>query len=65
MPKMKTNKGTKKRFRITATGKIIRKKACTRHLLSAKSPSRKRRLRKAAVVEKANSRSIKRLLPYA
>jgi len=65
MPKMKTNKGTKKRFRITATGKLIRKKAGARHLLTAKSQGRKRRLRKGAVVGTANIRSIKRLLPYA
>ena len=45
MPKMKTHKGSKKRFRITATGKLKRRKAGKKHLLSHKSGKRKRHLR--------------------
>ncbi len=46
MPKLKTHKGAKKRFRVSATGKLIRKKAGKKHLLSHKSGQRKRRLRR-------------------
>lgn len=45
MPKMKTHKGSKKRFRITATGKLTRKQAGKKHLNSPKSGKRKRHLR--------------------
>lgn len=45
MPKMKTHKGSKKRFRITATGKLKRRQAGKKHLLSHKSGKRKRQLR--------------------
>lgn len=45
MPKMKTHKGSKKRFRVTATGKLKRRQAGKKHLLSHKSGKRKRRLR--------------------
>jgi large subunit ribosomal protein L35 len=45
MPKMKTHKGSKKRFRITATGKLKRRKAGKKHLLSHKTGKRKRQLR--------------------
>ena len=45
MPKMKTHKGAKKRFRITATGKLKRKQAGKKHLLSHKTGKRKRHLR--------------------
>jgi large subunit ribosomal protein L35 len=49
MPKMKTHKGSKKRFRVTATGKLKRRKAGKSHLLSHKSGKRKRQLRKPVV----------------
>ena len=45
MPKMKTHKGSKKRFRVTASGKLKRKQAGKRHLNSAKTAARKRHLR--------------------
>jgi large subunit ribosomal protein L35 len=45
MPKMKTHKGSKKRFKVTATGKLKRHKAGKRHLLSHKTGKRKRHLR--------------------
>ena len=45
MPKMKTHKGSKKRFRVTATGKLKRHKAGKKHLLSHKTGKRKRHLR--------------------
>lgn len=45
MPKMKTHKGAKKRFRVTANGKLKRRQAGKKHLLSHKTGERKRRLR--------------------
>jgi large subunit ribosomal protein L35 len=51
MPKMKTHKASKKRFRVTATGKLKRRQAGKKHLLSHKSGKRKRHLR-GVVIEK-------------
>jgi large subunit ribosomal protein L35 len=45
MPKMKTHKGSKKRFRVTASGKLKRRQAGKKHLLSHKTGKRKRHLR--------------------
>jgi large subunit ribosomal protein L35 len=64
MPKLKTNRGAAKRFKMTGSGKILRRKAYLRHQLSCKTRKQKRHLGKAAVVEPANARHIKRLLPY-
>jgi large subunit ribosomal protein L35 len=50
MPKNKTHKGAKKRFKVTATGKVLRKKAGRRHLLSHKTGKHKRRLRGPAQI---------------
>lgn len=49
MPKQKTNKSVKKRFRVTGTGKILRNKAGKRHLLSGRTSKRKRQLRRTTV----------------
>ena len=62
MPKQKTHTGAKKRFKLTKSGKIKRNKMNRRHILTKKSPSRKRRLRKGTYVVKANERNIKELL---
>ncbi len=64
MPKMKTNRGAKKRFKPTGSGGIKRAKAGKSHILSTKSRKRKRGLRKGALVDSANEKSIRRLLPY-
>jgi len=64
MPKLKTHKGASKRFRKTGTGKIMRRRAFARHLLTSKSRSRKRRLSQDAVVKGANREALKRMLPY-
>ncbi len=64
MPKMKTNRGAAKRFKISGSGKVIRSKAFTSHILTKKSTKRKRNLRKSAVVDSANFKGIKRILPY-
>jgi large subunit ribosomal protein L35 len=64
MPKIKTNKGAKKRFFITAKGKIKRKRAFASHILTKKEPQRKRKLRSATFVHHTDRRRIKSLLPY-
>jgi large subunit ribosomal protein L35 len=64
MPKMKTRKSAAKRYRLTATGKVKYKKQGLRHILTKKSSKRKRKLRTAGIVAKAEQKKIKRLLPY-
>ncbi len=64
MPKMKTNRGAAKRFKATGTGKIRRSKAFTSHILTKKSTKRKRNLRKSGLVDAANIKAVKRMLPY-
>ena len=64
MPKIKTNRGAAKRFRITAKGRVKRRHAYLRHILSNKTSTQKRNLRKPALVDKSNEKAIKRLLPY-
>ena len=65
MPKIKTNRGAAKRFRKTSTGNVRRKKAFASHLLTKKGRKRKRNLRASTLVNKANSKAIKKLIPYA
>lgn len=62
MPKLKTNSGAKKRFSLTGTGKIKRKKAYLRHILTKKSTKRKRNLGHTGEVSSADLNRIKRLL---
>lgn len=64
MPKLKTKKSAKKRYSVTATGKIKRTRACKRHLLTDKSRKRKRNLRHSALIDKTDLRKAKRMLPY-
>ena len=60
MPKMKTHKGTAKRFRVTGSGKIVRGKAFKSHILEKKSPKRKRGFRQETAVSPADSNVIKK-----
>jgi large subunit ribosomal protein L35 len=63
MPKMKTHKGAKKRFSVTATGKIRRLKAGKSHILTKKSSKRKRNLRRPTTVDtNGEAKNIKRLI---
>jgi large subunit ribosomal protein L35 len=63
MPKMKTHKGAKKRFSITATGKVRRLKAYKSHILTKKTSKRKRNLRRPTTVKtNGEVRNLKRLL---
>ena len=62
MPKMKTHSGAAKRFRVTATGKVMRRRANRNHLLEHKSSRRTRRLSADAPLAPADVRKIKKLL---
>ena len=62
MPKMKTNPGAKKRFKLTGTGKIKRKHAFKSHILTKKATKRKRNLTYFGTVHKADENNIKLLL---
>lgn len=62
--KLKSHKGAKKRFRRTGTGKLVRRQANMRHILTTKPRHRKRRLSKLAAVSKANREAVSPLLPY-
>ncbi|OEU48625.1 MAG: 50S ribosomal protein L35 [Desulfobacterales bacterium C00003060] len=64
MPKMKTNRGAAKRFKVTGTGKIVYSRSNASHILTKKTSKRKRRLRKYDVIDKSNRDMVKRLLPY-
>jgi len=64
MPKIKTNRGAAKRFKTTGSGKIVRNKAFSNHILTKKSRKRKRNLRKTGLVDATNIKSITRLIPY-
>ncbi|MBW1998349.1 MAG: 50S ribosomal protein L35 [Deltaproteobacteria bacterium] len=64
MPKVKTNRGAAKRFKITATGKIVRRKAYASHILTKKTTKRKRNLRKPELVDATNKKNVSRLLPH-
>jgi large subunit ribosomal protein L35 len=62
MPKIKTKKSAAKRFRVTGTGKVKRQKQNHRHILTKKSPARKRRLRQATLVAKSDLHKVKAML---
>ncbi len=63
MPKMKTNRGAAKRFRLTASGGIKRGQSHRRHILTKKSSKRKRHLRSPIMIAPADVAMVKRLLP--
>lgn len=62
MPKLKSSRSAKKRFRKTGTGKVRRYQAFTSHILTKKTSKRKRALRKGALVHPSDEKRIKRLL---
>ncbi len=64
MPKLKTNRGAAKRFKKTGTGKLKVKRAFARHILTKKSPGRKRNLRTPKHLDRADVKGIKKLVPY-
>jgi large subunit ribosomal protein L35 len=62
MAKNKTHKGTKKRMKLTGTGKLLRRRAFGSHLLTKKSANRKRKFRKMAAVETQDTNRLRGLL---
>ncbi len=62
MPKMKSHRGAAKRFKVTGSGKIKRKKAFRSHILTKKSTKTKRNLRQGGLVSSADSPRIHRLI---
>lgn len=65
MPKMKTHKGAAKRFKKTGGGKFSRRHAYARHILTSKSPSRKRKLSQGVMVDDADQAALRVMMPYA
>lgn len=62
--KLKTHKGAKRRFKVTATGKIMRTKGMKSHLRRKKSARVKRQFDRMLELHESNEKSVKRLLPY-
>jgi large subunit ribosomal protein L35 len=63
--KIKTHRGAAKRFKRTATGKLMRMHSGKRHLLGTKKPGRMRRLGKSTRVHPADAHAVREMLPYA
>ena len=63
MPKMKTHSGAKKRFKLTAKGKVRGRHAYSSHILEKKSPKRKRRMARPVQISPNDSKKVKKLLP--
>ncbi len=63
--KAKTRKAVAKRFKVTGTGKVLRRKQGKRHLLQKKNRKRKRNLGKATLVSTADLRNVKESLPFS
>jgi large subunit ribosomal protein L35 len=63
MPKMKTHRGAAKRLKKTGSGKIVRTRQNKQHILTKKSPKRKRHLRKGALVASVDLKRIKQMVP--
>lgn len=64
IPMQKTKKSVAKRFKVTATGKLLHRSPGTRHLAASKSPKQKRRLGKAKVLSNTHAVALKRCLPF-
>ena len=64
MPKIKTNKAVKKRFKVTKTGKVLASSTLRRHMLTDRSHKKKRQARRWWVVGKTEATHMKALIPY-
>ncbi len=62
--KLKTHRGAAKRFKVTATGKILRGHSGKRHLMGTKAPKRMRHLKKLTQVHAADLANVHQMLPY-
>ncbi len=65
MPKMKTNKSAKKRFKATKSGKFKRTSSFSRHLMTGKSPKRRRNFRRGGLVSSTDMANVRGMLPYS
>ena len=65
MPKIKAHSGSKKRFKVTKSGKVKYSRAYRRHILNKKSAKRKMKLRKGSYLFPADAKTVKKLIPYA
>ena len=63
--KRKTHRGAAKRFKVTATGKVLRMHSGKRHLLGTKASNRMRRLKKLTQVHPSDVANVREMLPYA
>ncbi|MHC4455856.1 MAG: 50S ribosomal protein L35 [Planctomycetota bacterium] len=59
MPKQKTHKGFRKRFKITATGKVKHKRSCGSHLMSGKNSKRRRKIRGSATISGVTAKTAR------
>ncbi|MSR77977.1 MAG: 50S ribosomal protein L35 [Candidatus Omnitrophica bacterium] len=64
MPKLKTKKAVRKRFRVTRNGKVIGSASLRRHMLTDRSSKHKRQNRRPQQLDKADRGNIKKMLPY-
>ncbi len=64
MPKLKTNKAARKRFKALKSGKIKRRRAFLRHILTSKARGRKMKLRRGTFIHPSDEKAIRQLLPY-
>ncbi|MBM3298001.1 MAG: 50S ribosomal protein L35 [Candidatus Aminicenantes bacterium] len=64
MAKLKTHRGARKRFKVTAGKKVTHSKAFKSHILTKKASKRKRNLGRKAVVSRADRKAVKSMLPY-
>ena len=64
MPKMKTRRGAAKRFKITKSGRIKRRRAYRAHILEHKPPKRMRQARRSQEVDSVDAKAVRRMLPY-
>lgn len=62
MPKQKSHRGAKKRFKLTASGKVKRGHSMKNHILTSKTTKRKRHLRKSTLVSKSMEKTIRRMI---
>jgi len=64
MPKQKTHSSSKKRFKVTGTGKVLRAQSFRRHILSKRPTKRMRHLRHNTVCSAQNAKIVKKMIPY-
>lgn len=64
MPKLKTNKAARKRFKVTKSGKVLGSRSLRRHMMADRSSKNRRQSRQELQIDEGDAKKIKRLLPY-